>query len=296
MAGGALPGSPSAPIDASQPVLAAPSYSPPGASASTPSGVYGPPTIPQGYAQPMGYYASPPGYGSYQPPSARNNKRLFVIFGALALVVIVGSLGALGLILASNHSGGAAHVSTVAASATIDTQPTATPQIFFQDPLTSNVKGWSTDSDCVFKNDGLHITDEICYAPAGRLGNVDVKVAAQVVNGDLRAPFGIDVRDTSEGANRYDFDISSDGSWAIFLYTNQRLTRLVDYQPNASIHQGIGATNMLEVRVVGTHLQFFANGDRLGQTDDSALIDGYIGLLSGKGTETVFSNLALGVP
>jgi hypothetical protein len=45
----------------------------------------------------------------YAPPTAptRTNTRLFVIFGVLAAVVTASSLGALGIVLASNNGGGA---------------------------------------------------------------------------------------------------------------------------------------------------------------------------------------------
>jgi hypothetical protein len=243
-------------------------------------------------------YAPPPGYPPYfAPPSSpakRANTRLFAIFGILAALVIVASVGALAVVLSRSP-----HVVThpsATSTATIIAGPTATPQVFFQDPLTSNTKGWAADSRCVFKPDGLHVTDRICIAPAGRLGNVDVKVDARFLNGSPSSPCGIVVRDTSEGANRIDFDITGDGRWGIVRYMNHASTILADLQFSPSIRQGLGAVNSLEARAVGTHFEFFVNGAIVGQVDDSNLIDGFIGLLANPGLETVFSNLVIGYP
>ncbi|HKV84048.1 MAG TPA: hypothetical protein VJN88_05795 [Ktedonobacterales bacterium] len=212
----------------------------------------------------------------------------------LAALILVASLGALAAVL--GRSPQAARGATATPTATTIPGPTATPQVFFQDPLTSNTKGWFTDSRCVVKADGLHVTDRNCITPAGRLGNVDVQVDTTIVSGSLASPCGIVLRDTSQGANRYDFDVTGNGQWAIQRYVNGYHTFLTDYQANSSIRQGLGAVNRLEARAVGTHLEFFANGSLLGQVDDSNLIDGFIGLLSNPGLETVFSNLQIGYP
>jgi hypothetical protein len=62
-----------------------------------------------------------------------------------------------------------------------------------------------------------------------------------------------------------------------------------------AIHVGLGATNTLEVRVLDSHFDFFVNGTKVGQADDTnyIAISGNDVLEGSDGIEIVFSNLTI---
>lgn len=303
------------PIDASQPASqpAPPPSRYPTPGVSAPFGPYAPPTLPPGYAPPSGaqpYYPPPPFYGGpyqggpYQPPApprTRDNKRLFIIFGALAAVVIVASLGALGLVLASNNGGnGAAHVPTVAATAT----PTLNEQQILKDPLTSNTYGWLVNDHCFFEADGYHVkSSDVCYAPvpAYVLDSSDIAVDVKLLSAAGQDVYGLEIRAPRRDGpslNRlYAFVLTPAGSWA-FLLCNSAVSKitclnLVDYTLNAAIRSGVGATNTLRVVAQGAHFDFYINGAHVGQSDDETIRDGQTALVVNGDSEAVFTNILI---
>lgn len=291
------------PVDASQP-LSQPVQLPaayPSPGAATPYGVYAPSTLPPGYAPP--YYAPPPGYGPYQPPvsPAHGNKRLFLIFGVLAAVIVVGSLDALGLVLASNGGGnGAARVPTVAATPS----PTLNEQQILKDPLTSNTYGWPTNNSCFFEADGYHVkSSDVCYAPvpAYVLDSSDIAVDVKLLSAAGQDVYGLEIRAPRRDGpslNRlYAFVLTPAGSWA-FLLCNSAVSKitclnLVDYTLNAAIRSGVGATNTLRVVAQGAHFDFYINGAHVGQSDDETIRDGQTALVVNGDSEAVFTNILI---
>jgi hypothetical protein len=216
--------------------------------------------------------------------------------GLLVALLIVVAGGGTAAVLALSHSGtGAATSGTPTSTATSGPTATATPRIAFQDPLTSNSNGWANDSHCFFGSGGYHVKDGYaCYAPAGQYADADVSVQVSQISGPLDWYYGIPFRIESSG-NSYGFGITSDGAWKVWKHINGKSTDLATDTPSTAIHMGLNAQNVLRVRAVGTHFDFFVNGVHVGSLDDTTVTAaGFWGVGGGGGgIEVVFTNFTL---
>jgi hypothetical protein len=254
-----------------------------------PGGMYAPPSMPM-YGQGM-----PPGY-PMGPPARKSRVGLWVTLGVVAVLVVCGTLG---LVLAS---AGALSTATATATATAmaTPNPTVTPtpslRVVFQDPLTSDTNGWSTGGQCNFASDGYHIKNGyICYAPAGNEGDATFSVDVKQLSGSTaNTDSGITLRRTSQG-NYYQFGIDGNSEWDFGKAIGDKFTSIVDLTPNAAIHGGLNTANTLQVVAKGSHFDFFVNGTKVGQADDSTFTTGKCGLFVTENAESVFTNMSVAV-
>jgi hypothetical protein len=167
---------------------------------------------------------------------------------------------------------------------------TSTPGIVYQNSLTTAAAGWKNSGACTFGPAGYDVSAAVCYAPVGNLADLDVSVQ---VTGATNASYGIVFRRAS-AENLYSFTIDSISKWAFSKCTSDTHTcyKLIDYATNAAIQGGRNAKNTLEVLAIGSHFDFFVNGTKVGQEDDSAFAYGEVGLASSDGV-AFFTNITV---
>lgn len=258
---------------------------------------YGQPGMPsQGYP---GYPGYPGGYGQLGlppvPGAPKKNSQTGVIVSVLLAVVVVAGLLTAGLIAlsrlqtttANNPSSG---TSTVATSGTFT--PSLSP--IFTDPLTSNANRWPDDQNCFFRSDGYHIKGGwICYAPTDVPNSFTFQVDVKRASGPVSDGYGLAVRRVSKGSE-YLFLINGNGHWTIDKCVNSNCSALADWSSSGgAIHTPVNAENALEVDAHGSHFDFFVNGTKIGQINDSTYSTGICGLAGGTSTEVVFSGLVI---
>lgn len=262
-----------------------------GAQPSTP--MYQPGASPYyGQGAPPSVPMYPPSGGvwpGYAPP-ARPKSKMPVIAGvALVLVLVLAAVAGVALVGHGAPSSGS--------NAAVSGSATATPydNVVFTDPLTSNANGWSDSAYCHFGPGGYHVSNRICYAPTDSFADVVISVQTSQVSGPITRFYGLVLRRKSAG-NYYSFQIDSNGKWRFFKVVGGNATDIQPYIPNAAIHHGLHANNLLKVRAIGSHFEFFVNGVQVGQADDSTFGSGYCGFEVSDQIEVIFSNLVIAIP
>lgn len=187
------------------------------------------------------------------------------------------------------------------ANATATRTPTATPipptpvptkGVGFQDPLTSNANGWP--GYCAIKPDGMHQDNaDFCTAPYPAYADGTISVQAKQIKGSTSQGYSLFFRFDETAVSFYAFLIDGNGKWRAFKVTNEQATFFEPFTANAAIHKGLGATNTMMVKVSGSHFDFFVNGAKVGQVNDSSLSTGESGMYGNVGIEVVYSNFSI---
>lgn len=286
------PGYPTYPSNYGQP--SAPSQGYPGY-----PGGYGQPGAPsQGYP---GYPGYPGGYGQPgMPPvtgAPKKKSQAGIIVSVLLAVVVVAGLVTAGLIVLSRPQNTTANnpnpgTPTAASGAT----STSSLSPIFTDPLTSNANGWTDNQNCFFRSDGYHIKGGwICYAPTNVPNNFTFQVDVKRVSGPVGDGYGVAFRRVGTGSE-YLFLIDGNGHWSVDKCVSSTCSALADWSSSGgAVHTPLNSLNALEVDAHGSHFDFFANGAKLGQVNDSTYSTGICGLAGGSGTSTevVFNGLVI---
>jgi DNA uptake protein ComE-like DNA-binding protein len=89
--------------------------------------------------------------------------------------------------------------------------------------------------------------------------------------------YGLQVR-APDDTNFYLFGVTCEGKVRIQLLLNNAYTLLVDSPPNAAIHTGEGAVNVLAVRAQGSDFEFYANGERVATLSEASHAEGKFGV------------------
>lgn len=275
-------GAPSGPSFSSQPFY--PSGQPPAFSGSF-QGM--PPGSP---AMPPAAWGAPAPLPPAMPP---RKSRAGWIIGTLVVIIVLlaGGLG-VSLYKLQGQSGQTNKQSAAATTLPIPT-PTPAETVLFQDPLTSNVNGWLVDSHCLFKDGSYHIVASyICYAPAGSNSDATFSVDAQQLSGPLVWFYGLMARRPSKG-NAYEFLIDSNSKWRFGKEANGAYTDIIPYQFNAAIKGGLNVKNTLLMRIKGSHFDFYVNGTKVGQVDDTTYTSGLSGLVGNDNIDVAYNNFKI---
>lgn len=304
------------PLGAPPPGYTPPPGMPPGMPPTMPYGppAYGqpaPPSVP--YGQPPNYpYGAPPSmpmgapYPGYPPvapmgapPPPRKGRVGLIIGGSIAAVLVFcvvagGVLYAIGANQPTTTPGALATATTAA-----QVSPTATPEeiALYQNAFTTVSDDWANDTNCFFGPGGYHIKGGyICYAPVGDQANVDVTVDVQQVSGPNNDVYGLALRLDRTAHTDYDLNVDALGHWVFYRCSGSTCDRLIDFTAAASLHAGLNVTNKLQAKVKGSHFDFFINGVKVGQFEDSTYTSGLVGLECGESSECVFANLSIAQP
>jgi hypothetical protein len=202
-------------------------------------------------------------------PVARRSRTARILVGILLLVVVVASAGAY---YAVSHN-----------------------PVIYQSSLKGSPDNWEVGADCAPKSDGYHImSGSICYAPIGSQADADIKVSVVQLSGSTELFYGIVLRSTPR-EHYYLFGIDGNGKWLfVNVPSTTRLPVSVIAQTlDSAIHSGLHAVNILEVKMKGSHFEFFINGAKVGEINDSHYVTGQIGLSGEDGVEVVYTDLSI---
>lgn len=228
------------------------------------------------------------------PPPKRSPARLVTIIALL--LVILAALGMGGFYLLHNKFNRAAITPTPT--------PTLIGALYLAD-LTSNPGNWdcSPPASCVFSKDGYHIKASQKDALSQSLllkqtfDDMVIEVKGIIAQGDARdAGLAIVFRVPQDNmAEGYGLVMYDDGTYDVLKWDTQgNYSNLVESASSSAIHQQLKQANDLKIVISGTKFTFYANGQQLINTTDSAYPSGYIGLAAaGPGTEAIFSHLAI---
>lgn len=257
-----------------------------------------PPYNPAPYQQPYNPapYGQPqyPQAGDPQPPKRSRLPLILGIVGGVLVLCCALPLGVFAL------NGGFKSIGNITTATATTSGPTATPTpvVVYSDSLTGSASsdGWSNDADCSFKPDGFHILGAfICYAPPDAVGDMNVDVTVKQVSGSTNRFAGIVFRRPSKG-NYYTVQTDGLGHWFVDKDVNGTVTTILDKQSSSALHTGANATNTLSVHALGGHMEFFANGTRLGAVDDATFTTGLVGLVGDDQSDYVFTNIKITKP
>ena len=202
-------------------------------------------------------------------PVANRHRTGRILVGILLLAVIVGGAGAL---YAVSHN-----------------------PVIYQSSLKGSLDNWEVGPDCAPKSDGYHIrSGAICYAPIGSQANADITVHVVQLRGSTELFYGIVLR-SAPRQHYYLFGIDGNGKWAFVNVpgTTRLPVSVVAPTLDSAIHNGIHQVNTLEVKMKGTHFDFFINGAKVGEINDSHYATGQIGLSGEDGVEVVYTDLSI---
>lgn len=182
--------------------------------------------------------------------------------------------------------------------------------ILFQDDFSDVDSGWdrsSYDSGLTdYERNGYHIlVSETNYSawanPSRNFSDVSVEVEARKIGGDDDNEFGIICRHANVD-NYYVATISSDGFYGFLVRKDGESLELLNMEnmlPSDSINLG-DASNLIRLDCVGSTLTLYVNGDFIGETVDSSIGAGDVGLYAGTfskpGTDILFDNFVVREP
>lgn len=236
---------------------------------------------------------TPPGFAPPRPVSKKKRvgKVVWGVLGVLGLCIV--SLGvrvalyALGTALTQ-----ATHTTNAAATFTPFPNTPSDETVIFQDTLASDDNQWSLDpAHCFYQDGAYHLKDIICYSSTGNIDDANIKVDAEQVVGPTTRFYGIVLRRVSKG-NHYEFTIDSNSKWSFGKVVNDKYIDLVT-QPSMAIKGGLNTTNTLLVRAKGSHFEFYVNGTKVGEADDTTFSSGRVGLTADANTEVAYKNFQI---
>ncbi len=130
------------------------------------------------------------------------------------------------------------------------------------DPVVDAYTWWSTSS----------VTARDVYA----------EVSAQAKSCSALDAYGLAARIGGDNYDRgYTLELSCDGQYRMRKFiTGAQPVVLIDWTPSPAIHQGSGVKNRLGFLLKGSKLVGFANGEQLGEAQDSDFVFGNFGLFA----------------
>lgn len=182
--------------------------------------------------------------------------------------------------------------------------------VLFQDDFSDVDSGWDrTSFDTGFtdyERNGYRIfVDETNYSawanPSRNFTDVSVEVEAKKIGGDDDNEFGIICRHANVD-NFYVATISSDGFYGFLIRKNGESLELLNMQnmlPSDAINLG-NSSNHIRLDCVGSTLTLYVNGEFVGETVDTSIGSGDVGLYAGTfsvpGTDMLFDNFVVREP
>lgn len=263
-----------------------------------------------------------PGPTAAPPPRKKSNAIWWILGGLITLLIVGVGLVVLVIALASlstNTNNSNANVrnenrnANVTANANANTNANAnanaTTPGSFTDDFTQ--KKWGTGQSDFgriwYDNGEYHMSSRertfvVMYAPATsdyNTENADVKVTARSVTGGVPASgFGLMVHCAQTREKKLeDYALliypSVEPEYEVIMHKNGEQSTLVQKTKSSAIHSG-ATPNELEVRIKGTEMSFYANGQLLTKVTDTANYQrGRAGLYTSDSFEVAFDDLKI---
>ena len=178
---------------------------------------------------------------------------------------------------------------TASALSDFYTQSTNSSPVF-DDPLSDNTGPgqWdegkpSTATGCEFTNGNYHALEaqngnfQPCLAQSTRFSSFAYQAHVAIQKG-RQGSAGLIFRVSNSDTAYYFFHISTDGSYALDLYTGTDQGQTLIQGTSRAIVLGLGQDNLLTVIANSTSLYLYANGQYLAMVSDSKLSAGKLGL------------------
>ena len=130
-----------------------------------------------------------------------------------------------------------------------------------------------------------------CIAQNSNFGNFAFQVQMNITSGDYG---GLIFRGNTSAAKFYSFRVGHDGSYSLFVSTDNTHSSGLLAGNSPLLKQGTGQTNLITVIARDTNLYFYANKQYLGSISDSTFKSGQIGFFAEDNTnptDVAFSNL-----
>ena len=182
--------------------------------------------------------------------------------------------------------------------------------VLFQDDFSDMDSGWDRstfDAGLTDYERGSYriYVNETSYSawanPSRNFSDVSVEVEAEKIGGDDDNEFGIICRHANVD-NYYVATISSDGFYGFLVRRDGDSLELLNMEnmlPSDSINLG-NASNHIRLDCVGSTLTLYVNGEFVGETVDSSIGAGDVGLYAGTfsvpGTDILFDNFVVREP
>jgi hypothetical protein len=246
-----------------------------------------------------------------QPTPPRRHKMMIsIILGAVALVLILGSVAVFasfrGSYLPTSTS---THLSTPTVTIPIVTIPYSphSGKLVLNDLLRDSSshnfgegRGTKSGNTCQFKDGAYHVSQStgdsvaMCGATASNFSNFVYEVQMTIIKGDGG---GIFFRADAQSAKFYSFFVGADGVYALTLYTDSSHAQILrNTTLSDAIKQGLNQTNLIAVSAIGNTITLYINHQLLVSVNDSTYSHGQIGLVAASyrnsdyPTEVAFSN------
>jgi type II secretory pathway pseudopilin PulG len=256
--------------------------------------------------QPAGGITTPPAGGK----SSSTGKIVLIV---LAVLVILGGLGAaIGISarnnqIATNNARATATANTKNATATAQTYATATAAastypfsatLKWGDPLSDNSHGhgWPMDNRCQFAADGYHAVNPqsnsyiTCPAMKTSLSDFTYQVSMQITQGEVG---GLTFRGDDNNSRYYSFIFDQSGAYVLFIYKNKGEKPTTLHEEGATSHFKANQKNELGVVARGSQITLYVNKQKLTTVHDSTFSSGQIGVIVynfGETVEAVFTD------
>ena len=255
------------------------------------------------------------------PPKKKSNAIWWILGGLATVLIIGGGLVVLLIALAlgtdntnlnanrnANRNANVA-VNTNAntnTSTNVNANATTTPASLADD---FSEQKWGTGTSPYgriwYDNGEYHMTSRertfvVMYAPSDAYNteNATVKVTARSVDGNApSAGFGLMVHGSLKGGKLEDYALliypGDDPEYQIVMHKDGVQSSLVDRTKNSAIKSG-STPNQLEIRVRGTELSFYANGQFLNRIKDTQdYRRGKVGFYTSDVHEVAFDDLSI---
>lgn len=172
--------------------------------------------------------------------------------------------------------------------------------IQFFDDFTNPDPSWFLQDDEIsttqFANGGLRLLlnepDYLTFTSVDVFAeDIIIEVEAKKIGGPEENSFGVVCR--QQGETYYYFEITSDGYYKIASFVGDEYHEIVPWTETNAIHPG-NRVNHIRAECVGSNLMLIVNGSTLTRVQDTAIQDGYVGLVVGTfetpGVDILFDN------
>lgn len=245
------------------------------------------PTVVQPTAAPLNWSTNTKASFSSTPSNngqsfSTGNKVLVVV----SLFVLIGVIVAVLAVAGNNKNSGSNNTSSSDSSSASSLYPPAGATLALDDPLSSNINGWSTGSnnnggDSEFTGDVLQVSEANAgtfmdsMLNSSSFSNFAFEVQMTITQGDAG---GLIFRAGSSNGSSYALFVSENGGYTLDMYgaSIQTLTS----GTSSAISQGLNQTNTIAVMAQGSTITIFANQQQVDQVQDSTYSTGSIGLLA----------------